>query len=191
MDYKNLFKRILLLLTKPIQAWKEIKSEGRQEVLTSFVYPLLAISSLSVFLGRLFSSDAEKAYGVFQDALTYCCTIIIALFGGVYLSCFIVEKILSNAFSIEVDRTISLKLIGYSFVLIFLQTIIVGVLPELRLIAYMMQFYAVYILWEGIPLYIKHKEELRLKITLIFFFSIFFAPMLIQLVFGKLMNFMN
>lgn len=191
MDYKKLFNRILLILTKPSEAWVQIKPEGKQEVITTFVYPLLAISSLAVFIGALFSTAEDKAYSVFSVALTECSTMVISLFGGVYLACFIAEKLTEYVLKINVNRSVSLKLVGYGFVLIFLETILVSLLPDFRLIAYILQFYGVFILWEGMPICIKHEEEQRLKLTLIFFFSIFIAPLLIQLIFSKMINFMN
>lgn len=188
MNYKQLFNRISLIISKPQEAWKQIQTEDKQKVMTSFVYPLLAISSLAVFIGQLLSSDAENAAGVFAEALSQACIVLVSLFGGLYLACFVAEQLFARFLGMQIDRNTSLKIISYGFTLTFLQTICVGLLPDFRFIVYILQFYALYILWEAVPIFLKVKEEDRLKATAFLFSGVFFCPFVIEFIFGKLIS---
>ncbi|WP_018108957.1 Yip1 family protein [Bacteroides propionicifaciens] len=186
MNYKQLFNRISLIISKPQEAWRLIQTEDKQKMMTSFVYPLLALSGIAVFLGQLLGSDAENAAGIFAGALTQACIVLVSLFGGLYLASFVAEQLFSRFLDVQIDRNTSLKIIGYGFTLTFLQTICIGLLPDFRFIVYILQFYALYILWEAIPIFLKVKEEDRLKATVFLFSGVFLCPFVIEFIFGKL-----
>lgn len=186
LNYKSLYKKIILILTKPAEAWTIIKNEDKQKVMLSFVYPLLALASIATFIGYII--DSEKGFSEsIIGALTQISITLVTLFGGIYLSCFIIEKLAAQFLNTTIERATSLKLMGYGFTLIFLHQIINPILPEFGFIAFVIQLYTIYIIWEAIPVFFNIKEEDRLKATLFIFFTIFCTPLLLSVVFSKLL----
>ena len=44
MNYKDLFKRTVLLISSPVKAWAEIKDEtAKRKVMSEFVYPMIGV----------------------------------------------------------------------------------------------------------------------------------------------------
>lgn len=155
-------------------------------MMASFVYPLLALASIATFIGYIIDSDKKFSEST-VGALTQTSITIVAIFGGIYLSCFIVEKLVQKALDYTIDRTSSLKLVSYGFCIIFLHEIINPILPEFGFLTFILQLYTVYILWEGVPVFLNIKEDDRLKATLFIFFTIFCTPLLLKIVFSKLL----
>ena len=92
MNYKNLFQRIVSLLSAPAKAWDGIKEEGiTKDIQSEFVYPLIGLCGLSEFIGSLIGRDLSAL--MFQVALTRCCALAVALFGGFFLSAYILGKL--------------------------------------------------------------------------------------------------
>jgi hypothetical protein len=73
----------------------------------------------------------------------------------------------------------------------FVVQIVLGVLPDFRIIGWMLQFYTVYVVWEGVPIIAPVKEELRLKYTLLTSVLLLLCPQLILYVFNTLMRILN
>ncbi|GAE16256.1 hypothetical protein JCM6292_2658 [Bacteroides pyogenes JCM 6292] len=80
---------------------------------------------------------------------------------------------------------------GYSLVVLFLLQIITGLLPSFRIIAWLLQFYIVYVVWEGAPIVMKVKENDRLKYTLLSSALLILCPAAIEFVFNKLTTLLN
>ncbi len=199
-SFKDLFERIKLIILKPAEAWKNFRPEGKQKVLQSYVYPLLALSALADFLGRLFTMDGTLSVNkTIQTLLTQTVTTIISIFGGIFLACIILEQVCNWILDYKLERASSLKLVGYGFTITFLNYIVVGLIPDFRLIFFLLQIYTIYILWEGIPLLVpitSKKEafkgkDLRLSITLISFVIILLAPIAVRMAFAFLTQLMN
>ena len=80
MNYKDLFKRTVLLISSPVKAWAEIKNEtDKRKVMSEFVYPMIGLCGLSVFIGSFFG-NAEGVFA-FHRAMTLCCAKFVSLFG--------------------------------------------------------------------------------------------------------------
>ena len=186
MSYRFLIDRIIILLSKPKEAWNNIMQEDKQMVFTSFVYPMLALSGLSVFIGSLFSNEGTTANKIFQRALTDASAKAIALFGGVYLVSFLIERFTPRLFSVQIKKCGCQQLVGYGFVIVFVLSIIVGLFPNLKVLASIFQFYIVYIVWEGVSNFIEVKEENKFKVTLFVSFLILCCPWLIEFAFNML-----
>lgn len=83
MDYKSLFQQIIALLSTPGKAWSEIAERGvGRSVMPAFVYPLIGLCGLSEFIGTFIGKDFSSV--MFQVALTRCCAVAVALFGGFF-----------------------------------------------------------------------------------------------------------
>ena len=53
---------------------------------------------------------------------------------------------------------------GYALVVPFLLQIVTGLLPDFRIIAWLLQFYIVYVVWEGVPVLMGVEEKQTIKI---------------------------
>ena len=83
LDYKSLFQQIIALLSTPGKAWSEIAERGvGRSVMPAFVYPLIGLCGLSEFIGTFIGKDFSSV--MFQVALTRCCAVAVALFGGFF-----------------------------------------------------------------------------------------------------------
>ena len=88
MNYKELFDRIMSLISTPVKAWEEICDEtDHQKVMGGFVYPLIGLCGLSVFIGTFIGNTAGVS--AFQIAMTRCCATFVSLFGGFFLAAYL------------------------------------------------------------------------------------------------------
>lgn len=61
MNYKELFNKMMLVLGSPSKAWETIRDEEEsEELLTSYVYPLIAICGIALFVGLFFGNGVEE-----------------------------------------------------------------------------------------------------------------------------------
>ena len=191
MNYKELFNRVLLLISSPAKAWEEILlEEDKQKVFVGFVYPMIGIAALSVFLGVLFTQGWSGPRS-FQIAMTECCSVAISLFGGFYLAAYLLNKATIKFFNLSDNLLNTQRLIGYSSVVLFILQIVTGILPNFQIVSWLLQFYVVYIVWEGAKIFVKMEENDRLKYTLLTSFLLLACPFIIEFLFTKLVLILN
>ena len=176
MDYKSILQIALRLISSPARAWEEIRLQtDPRRVFTAFVYPMIGLCGLSVFIGTL----VDYGWGgpqSFQLAMTRCCAVAVALFGGYFLAAWLI-----NAFC---TRFLHL-------VVLFLLRIILGILPDFQIIALLLQFYTLYIVWEGSRALLDIVEADRLRFTLVSTLLLILCPWLIEWVFNELTVLLN
>lgn len=186
MNYKDLFHRALLLISSPAKAWEEIRlEEDRRKVFSSFVYPMIGLCGLSVFLGALFTYGWGGPEG-FRYAMTLCCSTAVSLFGGYFLAANLVHIYARNMLKCEFDKGIILQIAGYGMVVCFLLRILLGVLPDFRIIAILLQFYTFIIVWEGMGQLLQMEEKHRLPMTIVTSVALLFCPGVIEWIFDQL-----
>ena len=156
----------------------------------AFVYPMIGLCGLSVFLGSLLT----KGWGEpehFQYAMTRCCAMAVSLFGGFFLAAYLINGMRVRLLEQESDVTLCQQFAGYSLVLIFLQQIVVGLLPSFYIIALLLTFYTVYIVWEGADRLVQVAEKKRLQFTLLSSALLMVCPLFIDWLFNKLTLLLN
>lgn len=193
MDYKGLFERVLLLLKNPSLVWKEVAKEKQLTTLYSaFIYPLIAITASVAFVGQLIYSDGGTAYPIFQEALTTCCAITVALFGGVYLVIFSLDYIISRFFKdIQIGHEWLSKLVGYSYVVVFLYMMVSSLFPNLTMILFLLQFYVIHIVWQGLENVIPPEYPRKVRLTCIIGGTVIILPTLLEQLFIRTVTFLN
>ena len=67
----------------------------------------------------------------------------------------------------------------------------VGVLPDFSIIGWLLQFYIVYVVWEGAPIVMQVEEKNRLRFTILSSLLLILCPAVIQFVFNKLTAILN
>lgn len=179
------------LISSPAKAWEEISiEEDRQKVYIAFVYPMIGLCALSVFIGSLLTNGWGGPQS-FQIAMTDCCAVAVALFGGYFLAAYAINEMRVKMFGLASNKALAQRFAGYALVVPFLLQIVTGLLPDFRIIAWLLQFYIVYVIWEGAPILMKTEEKIRLKFTLISSALLIFCPAIIQFIFNKLTAILN
>lgn len=190
MDYKELFNIALKLISSPAKAWEEISMEDRHKVFMAFVYPMIGLCALFVFIGSLLTYGWGGPQS-FQMAMTNCCAVAVAIFGGYFLAAYAMNEIGMKFFNMPSRVSLIHQFAGYSLVVLFLLRMITGLLPSFRIIAWLLQFYTVYVVWEGVPIMMKVEERHRLKYTLTLSALLIICPVVIEFVFNKLITILN
>ena len=191
MNYKSLFHTALLLISSPARAWEEIRlEEDRRTVFTAFVYPMIGLCGLSVFIGSLLLKGWSGPES-FQYAMTQCCAVAVSLFGGYFLAAYLINALRVRLFMLDDDINLTRQFAGYAMVVPFLLQIIIGVLPDFNIIAMLLQFYIVYVVWEGSRSLMEVEEKDRLRFTVISSILLIVCPAVIQLLFNKLTLLLN
>lgn len=187
MKYKDLFSRLLLIMSSPSKAWVEIsQEEDGDQVQNNFVYPMVALCGMALFLGLLIGNGVKDFS--FQNALTQCCGMFIGLFGGFFLSTYLVQLVGKHLLNDEIeygDDDVK-KLVGYSMCVTFVLEIFASLFATFYIIKWLLLFYTIYIVWEGSKVMMKVMEDKLLSYTLISSIIIIVCPVIINKVFGWL-----
>ena len=191
MDYKSILQIALRLISSPARAWEEIRLQtDPRRVFTAFVYPMIGLCGLSVFIGTL----VDYGWGgpqSFQLAMTRCCAVAVALFGGYFLAAWLINAFCTRFLHRPSDLPGAWQFSGYALVVLFLLRIILGILPDFQIIALLLQFYTLYIVWEGSRALLDIVEADRLRFTLVSTLLLILCPWLIEWVFNELTVLLN
>lgn len=190
MNYKALFQIAMSLISSPAKAWEEIRLEDRRAVLTVFVYPMIGLCGLSVFIGALWTNGWGGPQS-FQLAMTQCCAVAVALFGGYFLAAYVINQMGIKMFGMTNDIPLAQQFAGYALVVTFLLHIVTGLLPDFSIIGWLLQFYIVYVVWEGARVVMLVEEKNRLRYTIFSSILLILCPAVIQVVFNKLTAILN
>ena len=191
MNYKDLLHRTLQLISSPARAWEEIRlEEDRRKVFTAFVYPMIGLCGLSVFAGSLLAKGWDGPQS-FQYAMTQCCAVAVALFGGYFLAAYLINGVCVRFFHMKDDLPLVQQFAGYALVVPFLLQIIIGILPDFSVIALLLLFYIVYVVWEGSRVLMQVADSFRLRFTFVSSVLLMICPLAIFLIFNELMVLLN
>ena len=181
----------MLLISSPAKAWEEIRlEEDRRKVFTAFVYPMIGLCGLSVFIGSLLVKGWDGPES-FQYAMTQCCAVAVSLFGGYFLAAYLINGLRVRMFRMDNDMPLTQQFAGYALVVPFLLQIIIGVLPDFNIIALLLQFYIVYVVWEGSTVLMDVAEKDRLRFTILSSILLIACPVAIEWIFNKLTVVLN
>lgn len=181
----------MLLISSPARAWEEIRlEEDKRKVFTSFVYPMIGLCGLSVFIGTLLAKGWSGPQS-FQYAMTQCCAVAVSLFGGYFLAAYLINGLRVRMFRMDNDIPVTQQFSGYALVVPFLLKIIIGILPDFNIIALLLQFYIVYVVWEGSAVLMKVTEKDRLRFTILSSILLIVCPAVIEFIFNKLTLVLN
>lgn len=184
LNYKDLLSRTLFILSSPAKAWEQIASEDdAKSVLLAFVYPLIGLCGVCEFIGTFFGK--EFIPDVFQLALTHCCAVAVALFGGFFLSSYLIEKMLQKWFATTLSKDMITVFVAYSMTVKFVLDMLSSLL-SLKLLLVILQIYTLFVVFEGTRRFLKIREDKVTLFTLVATIIILLCPSIIELVFNKL-----
>ena len=108
------------LISSPAKAWEEISmEEDRRKVFMAFVYPMIGLCGLSVFIGSLLTNGWGGPQS-FQIAMTNCCAVAVALFGGYFLAAYTINEMGIKMFGMHANMPLVQQFAGYALVVPFL-----------------------------------------------------------------------
>ena len=189
MNYKDLYRKAIGLVSSPAKTWKEIRSseDGRQ-VLPDFVYPMIGLCGLSEFIGTFIGKDFTAE--VIQLALTRCCAVAVALFGGFFLAAYLIGKVGSRWFGCRASRETIQLFVGYSMVVTFLLNIISGLFSVL-ILHWILQVYTLYVAFEGVRALLGVEERRQTGYAVMATVFLLFCPFVIEYLFNELSVILN
>lgn len=191
MNYKFLIHIALLLISSPAKAWEEICQRiDIREVSFEYVYPMIGFAALSSFIGAVWEHGWSNAED-YQYAMMQCAAVVVSLFGAYFLSAYLINQVRIKKLAQRDDMLLSQQFTGYSMTVVFLLQILTGLLPDLGIISVLLQFYTIYLVWEGTGKLLDIEEEKRTAFTVIASAIILVCPPLLRYVFDKLNFILN
>ena len=189
MNYKELFNRVAMLISSPAKAWDEIAcEEDKKKLLGAFVYPMIGFCGLSVFIGTFIGNTAGSA--AFHIAMTRCCAIFVSLFGGFFLASYLTNLLGKKMLDREDETDLNRQLVGYGMVVIFVLEIVSG-LFSISILHWILQFYTVFVVYEGARSLMNVDEKNLTRYALCASVIIMLCPILIAYVFDELSIVLN
>ena len=189
MNYKDLFDKTVQLISSPAQAWEKIEDEvDRKKVMSEFVYPMIGLCGLSVFIGTFIGNTAGVSS--FQIAMTRCCATFVSLFGGFFLSAWFTNLLGKQMLGREDELELNQQFVGYAMVVTFVLDIISG-LFSISILRWILQFYTVFVVYEGAHSLMGVKDRDLTRYSLIASLIVIVSPSLIAIVFDKLSLILN
>lgn len=187
MNYKELFIRLYKLITSPKKAWIEISTESpRVDVMSSFVYPLIALCGLTVLLNAFIHDGMGR--DMYQPALMKMCSYCVALFGGFFLASWLVDTLKQRLLGHTSNMPESQVFVGYAMGAMFFADILIIIFPSFFIFKWILQFYVLYIVWEGSNVLFTIADNKRLTFTILASAAIVFSPTIIRELFNLLSN---
>jgi hypothetical protein len=159
--------------------------EDKRDVFMTFVYPMIGLCGLSVLIGALI----EHGWGgpqAFQIAMTACCAVAVGWFGGYFLAAYILNEMGVKIFGLSSRLPLTQQFAGYALVVPFLLQIVIGMLPDFKIIAWLLQLYTVYVVWEGAPILMHITDNQRMKYTIFASLLLLICPQVILYLFNWL-----
>jgi hypothetical protein len=186
MDYKKVFGSVMFLLKHPAMAWRLVSHEDSVNAMFgNYLYPLVMLCGTSVLLGRIFTNGIgwDTLYASLINAALCSVSMLVAY----YALSFLLHIFTVKYTGVEYQRETVNLFTGYSMVVVLVLNICLGLFPDLRLLAFIAQFYTLKIVWDGASVLMKINEERRLLYVVIVSVAVMAMPFLI----GRLLGFLS
>ncbi|MBQ2786408.1 MAG: DUF1282 family protein [Bacteroidaceae bacterium] len=183
MKLKKLVDEVLMLVTQPAKAWRIVARGATTGImLRNFLYPLIALSCIINFIGKIFGSGSggESLYPALVKVAVLCFTFICTY----YIVAIVIKKLTPRYTTEETVLPKAHLFAGYSMVIVLLLDLCLGLFPNFRIIGWIAQFYTVKIVWDGAAVLMRVPEERRLGYTMIVSVMIIFVPIAL----GRIMS---
>ena len=115
---------------------------------------------------------------------------IVSLFGGYFLAAYAIDQLGKKLLGREDQYELNQQFVGYSMVVTFVLDIVSG-LFSISILHWILQFYTVFVVFEGARTLMKVNEEKLTRYTLIASVIIIVCPALIVAVFNELSVILN
>ena len=185
---KELFLRLWRIIRFPQTEWQTVAhEEPRRDVMTFFVWPMTLICGGAKLLGCLF----HEGFRHFGNTILDVCEIMAVMMAAYALGLTLVEFARRRLIKLPDDHSACQLLVGYSFSVLLVLFAFTGLVPELILFRHILQFYLVYVVWEGSSVVTGVSEEERMKFTLLVSAILLLLPMLLQKIMDCVINWLT
>lgn len=176
--YRNLGERIKGLVVSPGTEWQKIHRESTtfNDILGNFALPLIGLVALGTFLSHMINQQAF----IFEFALKKAIMIFTALFGGTFLSWFLVYKLMKY-FRMVTSRELAAKLTIYSSAPLYVVSLVSVLIPEFFFV-HIFVFYSLYLCYIGVRGPAGPPPERQMAFALFVFAALVIIPYLLRIV---------
>lgn len=186
-EIKKLFTRLWRLIFQPASEWERISVEmSETDVARSFVFPLIVVCGLVMMLGSLFRGEWSEG-NFFPSMLTVVVRLLALLITFFFVS-WSVNQLRMRYLHQDDNLLLSTTLTGFSMSLSFALALFTALFPELILFKWILQFYIVYIVWNGVRTLMKVEENKQMTFTFLVSALLLVVPIIVNFVFDKLVK---
>lgn len=143
----EILKIVLRLVRSPREAWDEIVASDNdvRTMQNGFFYPLLLLVVVATFVGSWLNSQNFA----FDQTLKECVVVFSSYFAGYYFAILLLNELIAKFLGEEKNYKACARMITYASSVMLTLKVVVSLLPDL-FILYVINLYAVYIIWEGV-----------------------------------------
>lgn len=192
----DIFNRVKGIITKPVEEWQIINSEKPdiKQVITSYVLPLVIISSICTILGYALIGDntyygligvVNKSgwlFGIREGIIS-----IISSVAAVFVSALIINA-LAASFKSEQNFGKSFHLVSYSFTPLWIGGLL-SIVPSISWIGALIGFYGLYLMYLGMMPLMKTPKDQTAGYLIISILVTILSYFLISLIMGFILAF--
>lgn len=152
MDFNAIIKRVIAIITKPVQEWEVIKNESMStsDMYTKYAIILAAIPAIAGFIGFA-AIGISFGFGTFRvpmgNALVWAILIYVLNLVNPFVLALVMDALAPN-FGANKDMNRSLKVAIFASTAGWVAGILL-IIPSLSMIAMLAGFYGLYLLYTG------------------------------------------
>jgi hypothetical protein len=179
---KIIFRKLVLLITKPEIAWVDFVAEGspNDKVMNKFCYPLMSMSA-----GVLLISEALFRRAPVHVLLVHCLVYFITLFSSFFIVRYVLAILLDKRYNITATKGQLTLVTGYSFSIVYIIYILTALSPSFFFL-WVFFLYTPYLIWIAADVVFQIKSDARGVFVLGLSALVAGVPWFISLVFNGL-----
>jgi hypothetical protein len=177
--FKEIIRKILLLLAKPEVAWPELLKKGgsNRQILKEFCYPLMGVAALLKIIQEAIF-HRHPAYPI-HVLVVHGVVYFGALLAAYYILQYILKVLMQKQYNILPTAEQSAIVIGYGLVVVFLLFIATALLPSFFFL-WIFYLYTAYLLWIVAEAAFGLKVEDRGLFVIVMTFCMMIVPVVLH-----------
>jgi len=179
---KVIYRKLVLLLTKPEVAWGDFVAEGNpnNNVINKFCYPLMSIAT-----GVLLISEALFRRAPFHVLLVHSLIYFVTLFSSFFIVRYFLAILLEKRYHIAATKDQLTLITGYSFSIVYILYIVTAIFPGFFFL-WAFFLYTPYLVWIAADVIFQIQPEARGMLVLGLSALVAGVPWFISLIFNGL-----
>lgn len=184
--FKQITNIIIRLIFSPANAWKEIKETGYDgNIQKDYVLPLILTGTLAAVLGYSFNRSFD-----IQAVIKIISIIFLSNYIGFFAAAYLIRLFIHKMYDQEIDWKRILHFTGYSFTVMLVINIIVGLIPVDAFFLKVFNIYTVVVVLHGSAVLGITKEE-QSRFAIAATIIILICPFIVKFLMNLMMPGMN